>query len=43
LSDKNITSVALTYSRLIVKHIPKSNNDVPIHWIVTEDDVIKTS
>jgi 5-formyltetrahydrofolate cyclo-ligase len=43
LSDKNITSVALTYSKLVVKHIPKSNNDVPIHWVVTEDDVIKTS
>jgi 5-formyltetrahydrofolate cyclo-ligase len=43
LAGKNITSVALTYSRLVVKHIPKSNNDVPIHWVVTEDQVITAS
>jgi 5-formyltetrahydrofolate cyclo-ligase len=43
LAGKNITSVALTYSKLVVKHIPKSNNDVPIHWVVTEDQVITAS
>lgn len=43
LAGKNITSVALTYSRLIVKNIPRSNTDVPIHWVVTEDQVITAS
>ena len=43
LAGKDLTTVALTYSRLIVKHIPKSNNDIQINWVVTEDEVIKTS
>ncbi len=43
LSDKNTTSVALTYSKLVVKNIPRSDNDISIQWIVTEDEVIKTS
>ncbi len=43
LAGKNITSVALTYSRLVVKHIPRSNNDVQINWVVTEDQVITVS
>lgn len=43
LAGKNITSVALTYSRLVVKHIPRSDNDVQINWVVTEDQVITVS
>lgn len=43
LADSNTTSVALTYSKLLVKNIPKSEDDIPIQWVVTEDEVIKTS
>jgi 5-formyltetrahydrofolate cyclo-ligase len=43
LAGKDITTVALTYSRLIVKHIPRSDDDISIQWVVTEDKVIKTS
>jgi 5-formyltetrahydrofolate cyclo-ligase len=43
LANKDTTSVALTYSKLIVKNIPKLAGDVSIKWIVTEDEVIKTS
>lgn len=43
LAGKNITSVALTYSRLVVKHIPRSDNDIQINWVVTEDQVITVS
>jgi 5-formyltetrahydrofolate cyclo-ligase len=43
LTAKDSISVALTYSKLIVKNIPRSNGDVPAKWIVTEDEIIKTS
>lgn len=43
LAEKKITSIALTYSKLIVKNIPTSNSDIPIRWIVTEDEVIEAS
>jgi 5-formyltetrahydrofolate cyclo-ligase len=43
LSHTHAVTIALTYSKLIVKNIPKTDGDVPIQWIVTEDGVIKTS
>jgi 5-formyltetrahydrofolate cyclo-ligase len=43
LADKSLTSVSLVYSKLLVKNIPRSDDDVPIQWVVTEDEVIKTS
>ena len=43
LEGKDVTKIALAYSKQIVKTIPTSNNDVKMDWIVTEKDVIKTS
>lgn len=43
LTHVHAVTIALTYSKLIVKNIPKTDNDVLIQWVVTEDDVIKTS
>lgn len=36
-------TIALTYSKQIVKSIPVSENDVKIDWVVTEDSSIETS
>ncbi len=43
LADKNSYTIALAYSKTVLKHIPSSKNDVRIQWIVTEDGPIKTS
>lgn len=43
LSKHKTPTIALEYSRLIVRNIPKSEGDIPIQWIVTEDEVIRTS
>lgn len=43
LKDKDITTIALTYAKLVVKNIPNSELDIPIKWIVTEDENIKAS
>lgn len=42
LMDIKTTSIALTYSKSIVKNIPSEKNDIPIQWIVTEDSVIRS-
>jgi 5-formyltetrahydrofolate cyclo-ligase len=42
LKKTKTTTVALTYSKMIVKNIPKSDGDVLIQWVVTEDEAIKT-
>ncbi|MBM2852951.1 MAG: 5-formyltetrahydrofolate cyclo-ligase [Candidatus Nitrosotenuis sp.] len=43
LSKHKTPTIALEYSRLVVRNIPKSEGDIPIHWVVTEDEVVKTS
>lgn len=43
LTNKKVTSIALAYSKSILKNIPTSKGDVQIQWIVTEDEVISTS
>jgi 5-formyltetrahydrofolate cyclo-ligase len=43
LVDKATTTIALAYSKSILKNIPSSDNDVQVQWIVTEDEVISTS
>ena len=43
LSQNNITSIVLSYSKQIVKSIPTTANDVLVDWIVTEDEFFKTS
>lgn len=41
LSGRNIETVSLALEKQIVKHIPESETDVRIDWIVTEEKVIK--
>jgi 5-formyltetrahydrofolate cyclo-ligase len=43
LSDKNTMTITPEYAKQIVKNIPKSKNDIPIRWVVTEDEAISTS
>ena len=43
LSENKITTIALTYEKQIIKKIPKSNHDILMNWILTEDRFIKVS
>jgi 5-formyltetrahydrofolate cyclo-ligase len=43
LAQNKITTISLTLEKQIIKNIPRSNHDVIIDWIVTEDRVIDTS
>ncbi len=43
LAGKKSHTIALAYSKTILKNIPSSKNDVRIQWVVTEDGAIKTS
>lgn len=43
LSKIDSVSIALTYEKQIVKKIPKTENDVLIDWIVTENRHFKTA
>lgn len=43
LAETTATTIALAYSKTILKNIPHSENDVTIQWIATEDGVIHTS
>lgn len=42
LAGKNIPTIALAYTKSIAKNIPRSDSDVLISIIVTEDGVIKS-
>ncbi|MDH3312954.1 MAG: 5-formyltetrahydrofolate cyclo-ligase [Nitrosopumilus sp.] len=42
LAENNITAIALTLEKQIVKNIPKSDHDIIINWIVTEDRFFQT-
>jgi len=43
LATSNAITIALTYTKQIVKKIPSSVDDVKIKWIITEDESFKTS
>ena len=43
LSSSNAKTIALTYSKQIVKSIPSSEKDIKIDWVITEDGSIETS
>lgn len=43
LADTTATTIALAYSKTILKNIPHSKNDVVIQWVATEDGVIHAS
>jgi 5-formyltetrahydrofolate cyclo-ligase len=42
LAENKTTTISLTLEKQIVKNIPKSEHDIIIDWIVTEDKMIQT-
>ena len=42
LAKNKTVTISLTLEKQIVRNIPKSEYDVPIDWIVTEDRVLET-
>ncbi|MEX0862461.1 5-formyltetrahydrofolate cyclo-ligase [Nitrosopumilus sp.] len=42
LAENKITTISITLEKQIVKNIPKSEHDIIIDWIVTEDKMIQT-
>jgi len=42
LAENKTTTIALTLEKQIVKNIPKSDHDIIINWIVTEDRFFQT-
>nr|WP_268544536.1 5-formyltetrahydrofolate cyclo-ligase [Candidatus Nitrosotenuis cloacae] len=43
LAKTEAVTIALAYSKLVVRNIPTTDGDISIQWVVTEDDAIKTS
>ena len=42
LAEHKTTTISLTWEKQIVKSIPKSEHDIMIDWIVTEDRFLQT-
>ncbi len=42
LAENKTTAISLTLEKQIIKNIPKSEHDILIEWIVTEDQTIQT-
>jgi len=42
LAEHKVTTISLTLEKQIVKNIPKSEHDVIINWIITEDRILET-
>ena len=42
LAENKITTISLTLEKQIIKNIPKSEHDVLIDWIATEDRILQT-
>jgi len=42
LAEHKVTTISLTLEKQIIKNIPKSEHDVMIDWIVTEDRIFDT-
>ncbi|MBA4718799.1 MAG: 5-formyltetrahydrofolate cyclo-ligase [Nitrosopumilus sp.] len=42
LAEHNTVTISLTLEKQIVKNIPKSEHDIIINWIITEDQILKT-
>ena len=42
LVENKVTTISLTLEKQVVKNIPKSEHDVIIDWIVTEDRMLQT-
>ncbi|MCV0431519.1 5-formyltetrahydrofolate cyclo-ligase [Nitrosopumilus sp.] len=42
LAENKTTTISITLEKQIVKNIPKSDHDILIDWIVTEDKMLQT-
>ena len=42
LAENKTTTISLTLEKQIIKNIPKSEHDILIDWIVTEDKILQT-
>ncbi len=42
LAENKITTISLTLEKQIIRNIPKSEHDVLIDWIATEDKILQT-
>ncbi len=42
LAEHKTTTISLTLEKQIVKNIPKSEHDIVIDWIITEDRILET-
>ncbi len=42
LAEHSTVTISLTLEKQIVKNIPKSEHDIIINWIITEDRILKT-
>ena len=42
LAENKTTTISLTLEKQIIKKIPKSDHDILIDWILTEDQMIQT-
>ena len=42
LEGKNITTISLVLEKQIIKNIPKSEHDINMNWIITEDRMFQT-
>jgi 5-formyltetrahydrofolate cyclo-ligase len=42
LAENKITTISLTLEKQIIKKIPKSEHDILMDWIITEDKMIQT-
>ncbi|EGG42206.1 5-formyltetrahydrofolate cyclo-ligase [Candidatus Nitrosarchaeum limnium SFB1] len=43
LAENKIETISLIFEKQIIKNIPRSDHDVTIDWIVSEDRIIDTS
>ena len=43
LAEHKVTTISLTLEKQIVKNIPKSEHDIIINWIITEDRILEIS
>jgi 5-formyltetrahydrofolate cyclo-ligase len=42
LEGKNIITISLVLEKQIIKNIPKSDHDINMDWIITEDRMFQT-
>ena len=43
LAQNKITTISLVYEKQVIKKIPRSDHDILMNWILTEDQFSKVS